>query len=250
MLSKFQFGVFIALCIGDALVLRAYVGPHQGGSSLGRRYPKLSFFTHVFGGLGSLAFGALAILAYAANYDTVGQVTAIGQGLAVIFFTGFFAFPLARHTLGFKGFNLVGYVGYTIGWIVSGFLAVAYPGPQTAFACFVLTHAYLTCRIFVYALRVGWQKLTGKRLSPDMNYSIATNIAAMIPLVIAWELKGFAAYVIITTVSLALHMLGISSPWHARYKPESPQEAEKPELLQPDLLLVAGTVTLDLLSEP
>ena len=46
------------------------------------------------------------------NHDMIG--TAIGQGLAIALFAGLFALQMARHTSGYPGFNLVGYILYTV----------------------------------------------------------------------------------------------------------------------------------------
>lgn len=200
---------------------------------------------HVAGGLGALAFGLLAIGGFMLGATAFAAGAAILQGLSVVVFAGTFALPLSRHTLGLKGFNLVGYVSYTLMWIFSGLLLLSTPTLSNAYACFVLTHAYLTCRVFVAGLRWAWPKLAGERISPDLNYSIATSVASMIPLVLAWGEVGLALFTASMVLALGLHALGFSSPWHARYRPEEDDVEVFPEV-SADLRLAVVTATIDL----
>lgn len=246
MLFTVQIIVFIAFVVGDLLVLKPYIGAGSGGH-LGRRYPTVSFWTHVGGGLGALAFGAIALTAFLFEQPRAGAMVAVAQGVAVVVFAGTFALPLSRHTLGLKGFNLVGYVSYTLMWIFSGLLLISAPSIERAYACFVLTHAYLTCRVFVAGLRWLWPRLTGQRIDADLNYSIATSIAAMIPLVLAWGEKGLLAFLASTGVAVVLHALGFSSPWHARHKAEDTDTVPEPfPEVSADLRLAVVTATIDL----
>lgn len=215
MLSPLEFSIALTFFIGDVLVIRAYLGssPERGK----KRYPRRSFLIHVLAGVGALLLGALALLAYSCGLDRLGAIAAVGQGLAVAFFAGIFALPMSRHTSGFPGFNLVGYVLYTVAWIASGLLLMWAPGIRSAYVCFVLTHAYLTCRVLVWVVEHGGERLLGRAPRPEPAYSVATTIAALIPLTLAWGTFGVAWHMASVTVAIALQHAGISGPWHANH---------------------------------
>lgn len=215
-LSPFEWCVVLALILGDALVLRAYLRPDETRAK--KRYPKRSFMIHALGGLAALVLGALAVLAHGFGLQTMASVCGLGQGVAVALFAGLFALPMARHTSGFPGFNLVGYVLYTLAWIVSALLLLWKPSAHTAYACFVLTHAYLTCRIMVWLIERGWERLRGQPLGAELAYSIATAIAALIPLALAWGWIGATWHLGFVVLAIALQRARISTRWHFNQK--------------------------------
>ena len=226
MLSPVEIVVAISLVIGDLLVLRAYLRPKEHGG--GKAYPKRSFKLHVLGGLGALLLGGLALLAHWGEWGTAASVLSVGQGLVVALFAGLFALPMARHTSGYPGFNLVGYVLYTVAWIASALVLIAAPSVDASYACFVLTHAYLTCRVMVWLGEEGWKWLRGSEPAPEPTYSIATTIAAAITLVLAWGWFGLAWHLGSITLAMALQRAGVSVRWHASHQTPRGARVEHP----------------------
>ena len=202
MLSTFQVATALALTLGDVLVLQQYTSsPSTNGKK--SHYPKLTLMAHVIGGLFALALGTLSLTLYQAGIPSLASIAAVGQGLCVLGPLGAFSMHMALYTHGHPGFNLSGYIMYALANVYSGVMGMLDPSPQTSYACFVMAHAYLTCRIFVILFErvLQWRG--------DGSYSTATNIASNITLVLAYGTNGMRCHALITVLALWLECAGV-----------------------------------------
>lgn len=223
MLSGFEVSVVAAFTLADVAIMGAYVG--ERGETV-KTYGK-TFKVHVYGGLACVLFGALALLLFSLKMTTLGVAATWVQGASILALAGPAAFPLARYTSGLKGFNMLGYMGYTLAWLFSGLSLLWAPSLQAAYAAYVLTHAFLTCRIFVMGFEWVYKRWVGHAPDPSWNYSIATSIAAMIPLILAWGKIGVACFIAIWGGAILGHVFANSSRWHKLYRPEEDKSRQR-----------------------
>lgn len=214
-LSGFEVMVALWLTITDCAIMSAYIG--ERGHQI-RKYGR-TFWAHVFGGLSSVIFGAFALALFFIGLPLLATLAAILQGFSIILFAGPFAFPLARYTSGLKGFNMMGYMGYTLAWLYSGVCIVWAPSIETVYIGYVLTHAFLTCRIFVRGFEWAWTKWSGNEPDPAWNYTLATSVAALIPMVLAYGMTGALYYMAVYIPAMLAHFFANTSRWHKRYDP-------------------------------
>lgn len=215
-LSVLQASIVLALTLTDCIIMGAYVG--ERGEAV-KNYGR-TFKLHVYGGLSCVGFGALALLFFSLGMTTLGSVAAVIQGLSILALAAPAAFPLARYTSGLKGFNMLGYMGYTLAWLYSGLCLLWLPSLKTVYAAYILTHAFLTCRLFVKGFEWAYTRWAGKAPDASWNYSIATSVAAFLPMALAWGATGAAYFLSVWVVSILAHAFANASRWHKLYKPE------------------------------
>jgi len=90
---------------------------------------------------------------------------------------------------------------------------------HTVYIGCVITHAFLTCRIFVKGFEMGWQWLTGRMPDAAWNYTLATSVAAFIPMCIAYGKPGVLYYMAVYIPAMLAHFFANTSRWHHRYDP-------------------------------
>ena len=96
-------------------------------------------------------------------------------GLCVVA-AGGSALALAQHTSGLEGFCWVGYTMYTLLWIYTGLALFTDPATREkekyegsghlVYECWVISHAFLFCRIFTMALKPLNDVLGGPKMVP------------------------------------------------------------------------------------
>jgi hypothetical protein len=200
MLSTFEMATAMVLFIGDILTVVRYTD----GLFRPKHYPKRVLAFHAIGGLCSLAVGSLSLIAYQTGFATVGSTAAVFQGICTTLCLGLASMPMARYTKGCPGYNLTGYMSYALACVYSGLVSVFHPSPRTSWACFVVAHAYLTCRVAVnfFENKLRWKG--------DSSYSaVATSVATGVPLTLAYGLKGIVANALFVLIGLALQSGGI-----------------------------------------
>lgn len=214
----FWVGLFF---VSDLILLKSYLHYKLGENQ--KKYNKKAFLLHVLGSLVILLLGPIVFLLNFYSSQSLSIFLTRIVGAACVFFAGPFAFSMARRTSGLKGFNLVGYCAYALYWMYSGGLALVSGQVLHAYDCYILSHAYFTCRLFVWAFEHHWPKSYKYQFSPDWNYSIATSIAACIPLAIVWQWRGVLLFTLGTCLGVILEWLNISPQWHVHFANGEPK---------------------------
>lgn len=230
---RLQFLITIlALVVLDFVVMSTYVT--KGFSSTMMRYYGAKIAVHTAAGMTLLAVGVAGLaaslpadLAYSLPFGCwldVVRVCEIVLGTAVVV-AGCTSLALARYTSGYEGYNWAGYSLYTLLWISSGLRLFAPPGSSARpradplelstssgremYVCFVVSHAFLFCRIFT----VGLKPLG---LGFKMTYAVGTAVATLVTLVIAYGKWGAQAWGASNVACLLVQLSGAGDWIHAR----------------------------------
>lgn len=197
--------ILFGFCWLDAAVMSVYIklGLSHGMSS---KYGRVKIVGHTVAGAGLLLTGIAALLAYELGWSGLGSALSFAQGTCVVA-CAVGALALARHTSGYEGFNWLGYTLYSILLIAAGARVLAAAATGSTHACanrnrvpspsgcdarvdvydsWVLTHAFLFCRLCVTAVH----KLSSHWLGEKARYSVGTAIATLIPLALTHGAAG------------------------------------------------------------
>jgi len=135
------------------------------------------------------------------------------------------ALALARYTSGLKGYNWAGYTLYSLLWISTGLRLLSMPGSslrareplevqndshwQDIYTCFVVTHAFIFCRIFTVAFKpLG--------MGYNITYAVGTAVATLATLAMAYGMWGVQAWAVSNIACVSAEWAGTGEYAHTR----------------------------------
>eukprot|EP00656_Telonema_subtile_P002547 TRINITY_DN11137_c0_g1_i1.p1 TRINITY_DN11137_c0_g1~~TRINITY_DN11137_c0_g1_i1.p1 ORF type:complete len:271 (-),score=65.32 TRINITY_DN11137_c0_g1_i1:236-1048(-) len=221
-------GTFCVLLLLDISVLSVYI--KKGLSPTMTKYYGKKILFHTVACLLLLGIAILAhIVSIPADVNSEWHWAMLLRvcegciGLCVVV-AGGSSLALARHTSGYEGFNWAGYTMYTLLWIYTGLALFTDPATRekekyegsghSVYECWVISHAFLFCRIFTMALKPLNDVLGG----PKMVYAVGTSIATLVPLAIAYDWHGFQCWAVSIVVCIAVEVSGAGDWIHVRGK--------------------------------
>jgi hypothetical protein len=219
-----RFLIFLTLLFLDLLVMQPYV--RKGFSrAMALYYGHTTIWTHVSASIAVLIFHCLA-MGMAALGDKFGLLR-LTEGLlgVCVLVAAAASSRLASFTSGHEAFCWCGYLTYSGLWAYCGIMLLVSPenrpdNPaygknfrgQAVFDCWVITHAFLFCRIFTIALKP-------LNLSAKMTYSLGTFVAVWICVMLRFGWKTGSLLVAAAFPPFAiLHYLGFGEFVHVNGK--------------------------------
>lgn len=196
--------VTVVVCLyADYVLFKTYVKPNDNRRDF---YGTIRYNGHVILMKLFIYIGILGICCKVACFVDIIPYISLLIGIISLMVSPFTLY-MGNKSYGDRNITVSGYHIYTMFFFKSGVMALIYPSSDNWVKCWVLAHAYASCRLFTSIL---WKFRNYLSLSHKSSYTYALMFASIVVLFFAEGIENVISYILLSiTIQILFRVFGI-----------------------------------------